>query len=376
MALIPKTYTQLVREQATAVQGSASGLVDFSIGSILRALAEAVAQVALWLQGLILNLLAATRASTSRGADLDSWMADYGLSREAAMPALGDVTFSRFSGSGEASIPLNVRVETADGSESYLVALDTGNSSWVAARQAYVMGAGVTSVTVPVEAETPGASGNAAAGAVTIIASAVPGVDQVTNAASFFSGADPETDIAFRARFQLFIASLSLAVKPAVAYAIASLEQNLTHVLVENETYDGEARRGHFYVIVNDGTGSPTSETLSLVMAAIDRVRPVGITFGVFAPNIVDVNVGLSIHLSDTTDAAAVMAAVSLAVEQYIDALSMGGAVRLTRIAQVAYGASDLITNVTGVTLNSQTADVVASAKQLPRAGLITVTVV
>lgn len=376
MAIAPKTYTQLVRDQAAAVQGSASGLVDFSVGSVLRAFAEAVAQVALWLQGLILHLLAATRASTSRGVDLDSWMADYGLSREAAMPALGDVTFSRFSSSGEASVPLGSRVETLDGSQSYLVTLDTANTAWNGARQAYVMTPGVASVTVPVSGETPGAAGNAAAGAVSVIASSIPGVDTVVNAASFFSGSDPENDVAFRARFQLFIASLSRATKSAIAYAIASLEQNLTHVLVENETYDGAERRGHFYVIINDGTGTPTSETLDLVSAAIEEVRPVGITFGVFAPEIVDVDVALTIHLEQGADAVAVRAAVLLAIELHIDALGMGGAVRLTRIAQVAYSASTSIYNITGIGLNGATADVVANAKQLPRADVITVSAI
>lgn len=372
MALVPKTYTDLVREQAAAVQGSGAGLIDFSVGSILRAIAEAVAQVALWLQGLALHLLAATRAATSRGPDLDSWMADYGLTREPAIAARGDVTFARFSSSAEAEVGLGASVETADGSQSFAVVKDTTNPRWNEARQAYVLPPGVASVTVPVVAATPGAAGNVASGTVTVLAGAMPGIDTVTNAASFFSGSDQETDVAFRARFQLFIASLSKATKSAIAFAIASLEQNLTHALVENETYDGEERRGHFYVIVDDGTGSPTSETLTLVAAAIEEVRPVGISFGVFGPEIVEVSVTLTITLLPGADVVTVKAAATLAIEQHIDSLGVGAPVRLTRIAQLAYDASAGVANVSDMKLNGTASDILINPKQRAVASTIT----
>jgi hypothetical protein len=66
------TFTELVSNIATAVQGSASALLDFTVGSVLRAIAEATAAVVLWLQAIILQVLTLTRASTSVGSDLDS----------------------------------------------------------------------------------------------------------------------------------------------------------------------------------------------------------------------------------------------------------------------------------------------------------------
>ena len=94
-----KDFDTLVEEQAAIVQGSSSrALLDFSIGSILRAIVEAYAAVAMWLQGLILSVLSLTRAATSSGSDLDSWMADFGLTRLAAAsrrarPACSDLGF-------------------------------------------------------------------------------------------------------------------------------------------------------------------------------------------------------------------------------------------------------------------------------------------
>ena len=71
MALTTKDFSTIVSDMVTAIQGAAAVLVDLTIGSILRATVEANAAVVLWLQGLILQLLATTRAATSNATDLD-----------------------------------------------------------------------------------------------------------------------------------------------------------------------------------------------------------------------------------------------------------------------------------------------------------------
>ncbi|MEF9481383.1 hypothetical protein [Ralstonia sp. 1B3] len=97
MSIQTQDWVTLVRNQVAAIQGYAKVLVDLTVGSVLRAVVEANAAVTVWLQGLILQVLAITRAATSSGSDLDTWMADFGLTRLAAVPATGSVTFSRFT---------------------------------------------------------------------------------------------------------------------------------------------------------------------------------------------------------------------------------------------------------------------------------------
>ncbi|MEJ0047591.1 MAG: hypothetical protein WDN04_16785 [Rhodospirillales bacterium] len=77
MQLPVQTFTGLMQQMAAAVQGGATQLIDLTVGAVLRALLEAAASVALWLQWLIVQVLSATRAATSAGPDLDSWMADF-----------------------------------------------------------------------------------------------------------------------------------------------------------------------------------------------------------------------------------------------------------------------------------------------------------
>lgn len=79
MKLSLRGFGQLIEDMSAALQSSATALVDVSVGSVVRAIFEANASVVLWLQWLILQVLQTTRASTSSGTDLDTWMMDFGL---------------------------------------------------------------------------------------------------------------------------------------------------------------------------------------------------------------------------------------------------------------------------------------------------------
>ena len=109
MPLPLQDFPTLVRTQAAAVTGSARELVDTTAGSVLRALLEANASVALWVQWLIVQVLALTRAATSRGADLDTWMADFGVTRLPAVAATGVLTLGRATPGLAAVIPAGTR---------------------------------------------------------------------------------------------------------------------------------------------------------------------------------------------------------------------------------------------------------------------------
>src|ERR1700733_12620084 len=144
------TFSELVSQIATAIQGSASALYNFTVGSTLRAIAEANSAVVLWLQGIILQLLTITRASTSVGSDLDTFMADFGVTREIAVAATGQVTFARFTSTMQGFVPVGATVQTVDGTEAFTVIVDTTNSAYSTLLNGYVIAASVSSVSVPV----------------------------------------------------------------------------------------------------------------------------------------------------------------------------------------------------------------------------------
>ncbi|MCH9267724.1 baseplate J/gp47 family protein [Pantoea ananatis] len=368
-----KSFSGLVSDQVTAMQARAAGLVDLAIGSILRSIAESNAGVAMWIQQLIVNLLVTTRAATCSGDDLNSWMADFSFPRLSAVQAVGQVTFSRFTATSQALVPVGSQVTTTDGTQAYSVVADTTNVAYNPAQSGYVISAGVSSLVVPVQANTAGSAGNAQAGSVTVISGSIQYVDTVTNSTTFSSGKDAESDDAYRSRFILWIASLSKATKAAIGYALSSMQSGVTYTLTENYAYDGTPQPGYFYAVVDDGSGAPTSTFLGQAYAAIEAVRGFTVTFGVFPPSVMTANVALTITTDPSANHSTIVAMVQAAIQQYIASLSLGQLLAYTQLVKVAYAASPLVTNVTSLTLNSGTSDLAASPQQVIRAGTVQV---
>lgn len=355
-------FSSLVQNMAAAAQAASTQLLDLTIGSVLRAVLEANAGIALWLQWLIARVLANTRAATSTGQDLDSWMADFSVSRLPASAAAGVVTFSRLTPGLAAAIPVGALVRTADGTQTYTVVADAANPAFSAATQSYTLNAMASAINLPVLAAAAGAGGNALSGAISLLASAIPGVDSAANAAPMQNGRDAETDQALRARFRDFMDTRSRATARAIAYEIGKIQQGLTCVITENVNTLGNPRPGGFVVVVDDGSGAPSTALLTSVSAAIEAVRPIGSVFAVIAPVMVTVDIALTLSLAVGASQASVVAAVGQAIGAYANTLPIGGALTRSRIAQLAHDADAAVLNVANVLLNNAGADITPPA--------------
>ena len=357
MQLPLQTFSTLVANAAAAVQGAASQLLDLTVGSTLRAILEANASMALWLQWLILQVLRTTRAATSEGSDLDSWMADYAFSRLSASAAAGQATFSRFVALSTALVPAGSRVRTADASQTFVVLADPTNATWQAAQSGFQLAAGISSVTLPIQAAAVGVAGNVQAGAISLLATALPGIDGVTNAAPLFGGVDSESDASLRQRFRNYLASLSRATLVAVQSAVSNVQLGLSFVVKENLSPDGTAHPGNFLVVVDDGTGAPAPSLLTEISLAVEAVRPVGTSFAVLAPTLLPAAISLAVSSDGSIPQPVLASLVSSAITAYVDSLPIGAALPFSRITQVAFAASPSVTNVTSVSLNGGSAD-------------------
>ncbi|WP_428488457.1 baseplate J/gp47 family protein [Rhodopila sp.] len=315
-----------------------------------------------------------TRAATSTGSDLDSWMADFGVKRLSANPSTGTLTFSRFAANLPALIPVGTVVKTSDGLLSFTVTEDTSLPSWQPSSSGYGVPSGIASADVPAACLLSGSSGNVLPNTITMIASSLPGVDQVSNNTAFTDGYDSETDQVFRARFQNYLSSLARATLTAVKVAIANVRQGLVFSVKENVNSDGTVTVGSFLVVIDDGSGYPSSDLLSLIATAVDAVRPIGTTFVVIPPSILTVNVSLTVYVPASA-ASSCSSTVQMQVVGYLNSLPIERQASVTRIAQSAYAANPAIYNVTNVTLNGLSTDVVPAMSTVVKAGQITVVV-
>ena len=157
-------------------------------GFLYDALSPAAIELALaaiWAQ----EVLRRGFASTTFGEYLDLRCEEHGITRRAAVKATGQVTFTGTPGT---VIPAGTQVSTASSEATPAIFFATKSNATI--------GAGGT-VTVDIEAVEAGASGNVAAGTITLLAQPVPGVTSVTNATATTGGLDQEDDASLLARY-------------------------------------------------------------------------------------------------------------------------------------------------------------------------------
>lgn len=368
MQLPLQDFSALVRLQAAGVVRGARTLVDLSVGSVLRAVLEANASVGLWMQWLIVEVLSVTRAATSTGVDLDSWVADFGLARLPGVAAHGEVRFSRATPGLAAVVPAGALVRTGvtPGAQAFVVVADALRPGWTGS--GYAIGADAGSVVVPVRAVSPGHAGNVQAGVLRLLSTPVAGVDTVVNEAAASGGLDAETDAALRERFSGFIDSRTRATAQAVAFAIQSVRQGLQFKIVDRVDSAGAVRAGHFTVVLDDGSGAPGDELLAAVGAAIEAVRPLGGTYSVLRPTPMVANVTLRVE--GPGDLGPIVRA---AIAGYLGRQPIGGAVVLSRLVQIAHDCDPLVSRVSGVLVNGVAADLQTPAFGRVFSGTVTV---
>lgn len=364
-------FTSATQRFATAAQAAAATALDFTLGSVMRALAEANAAVGLWIQWQILQVRSMTRLSTSTGDDIDSFVGDFGLVRLPGAAATGQVVVSRYAATQPALVLPGVLVRTADGTATVAIAADTDNPYWSTAAGAspgYLVPAGVASASLPAIATATGQVGNVGTGTLLLLATAVPGIDTVTNPAPFSGGLDAESDAALQARFRDFIAALSQATVPAITYAARSLQQGLAVQVVEPAP-----GAGYVTLYVDDGTGVPSQDLLSRVAQAVEPVRPIGLRIMVLAPTIVPVSISVIMIYPAGASAQDAEPLITAAVASYIGNLSMGQSLSFAKLTQIVLDAAPDGSDVSSLLLNSATATVAAGPGQRVHLGALSV---
>ena len=363
--IVLQNFKTLVANASAKVQASSTQLIDLSVGSVLRAILEANALLVLWMERVAMQILSATRLSTSTGADVSSFTADFNLIREPAVSATTMMTFARYSASQSATIALGTLVQTNDGTQKYSVTQDTTNHFWNIGLGAYLVPSGVSSASLPVVALTSGTGANVSIGAINLPADSIAGIDTVNNVSAVINGVDEESDSALKARFPLYIASLEAGTYRAIRSAILGVQQGLTYNIAVNQSEDGSFRPGHFVCTVDDGSGFPSSDLKIRLYSAIDSVRALTETFSVQSPYVLYASVAITIEVDATGNKPTLLSQVSNSISAYINGLSVGQKVSLSKIQAIAFSVDSSIVNVTNATINGHTFDLVPTSTQV-----------
>jgi len=374
MAIPFQSFDTLVTNQVAAIQASSTQPLDFNTGTVELAMVQAQASMGIWLEYIFNAVLAMARAQTSTGVDLDTWMAQFKLYRLTGNPSTGNCTFSRTVTTSTAQINVGVRVSTVDFSAQFIVIPDVSNPNYNSGAQAYILNVGVASTLVKVMCTTNGTVGNVSANTISVFTSPVIGISTVTNALPFVNGRNGETDAEFRARFVLYINSLSRAVLPAYAFQMASIPEITRYNVVENQTFSGSPQPGYVYTVIDDGTGAPSPDLLARAYAAIQTVRGLAILNDVFAPDTVSVNISVNLTISPLITQATVTQQVTDALVKYINFYPYDTVMPYSKFYELIYDASPgNIFNASSLLVNATTADLTGSPNIAYIVGTITI---
>lgn len=376
MTLPVQTFNQFVSGMGSSWAASTGQAPVFSSGDVLLALFQAVALQCDFLQALVQQVNALTRAQTSTGADLDSWMAQFGFARLPATFADGQVTFGKNVPATTAiNIPAGTIVQTQDGTIQYQVVADLNQTAWNPSLNAYVLLPGRISLTATAQATISGTGSNVIANTLIQMGSSVPGIDTVTNPSPITNGLTAESDSAFRARFVQYLATLAQATKSAITAAVNGVQQGLLVALAENQIPSGTSQVGSFTAFIDDGSGNPPTALLNSVYNALWNARAFSVQPFVAPPIILNTTVSVTVRLAATAALGTVTLAIQNAIAALTQTLPAGSTLFVSAVEAATLAVAGVVSVKPGTLLNALNQDVVPGTFQEVRATAANVSV-
>lgn len=182
--------------------------------------------------------------------ELDAFADNYGMTRNAGTPAQGTVTF-RVVGlqTIEPNIIISVGtvVSTQQTATAPIVTFATTQAGTFIAAQAssfFNPLTGFYELTLPIQAQTVGTTGNVAAGAINILSSSIPRIFSVTNSTAGTGGTNQESNDDFAARIRLKLSGNNLGTVPGLQSLILT-DPNVEDVAIVGPN-DPEMLRNEF----------------------------------------------------------------------------------------------------------------------------------
>jgi uncharacterized phage protein gp47/JayE len=350
MPITRPTLQTLINRISGDIEGGIGATAPLLASSVLTVLARVFAASCHLLWGYLSFIAQQVMPDTAEAEFLERWAAIYGIYRNPATYAAGEV---QVSGTNTTVVPAGTVFIAAGGTE-YASAAD----------QTIALGVATCNIT----ALTPGSVGSLANGQVINLLQPIAGVNSagVVQAAGLIPGNDAETDSALRTRL------LERIQNPPQGGSLADyIEWMLANptIAVLNcwayGDYGGAGTVGVTFSIPGGGGPVPSGGQVTAMQAYLDVLAPVTAEVICFAPTLV--SVACTIHISpDTT---ALRAAVSSSLADYFT--NSGAPGTTLYLSQI----NEAIASVPGIvdhTLTVPAASVVLTNSQIAALGVIT----
>jgi uncharacterized phage protein gp47/JayE len=371
MTLQIKTYTELVSSMLTAI-GQRTGLTNFNVGSVVRTLSEVYAEVVAELYAFGAEMLKQGFLDTATGFWLDRKAREYGLTRKPAIKTEGVVIYSR-------KVPRSTNIPIPQGSIVTTPKDQAGKEYRFFTTEDAILESGQISVQVPVIAESAGSSFNVGPSSISKMKTYITGIEAVTNPTDWISvvGVDEEKDADLRQRCFLAWEELSQGGTAAAYVSWALSVPGVKSAFVDDTLPRGE---GTVDIYIMGEAGPPDPALLVSVQEVVDQNRPITADALVRSPEIVQVDLILSVVPRSGYDAVVLEAEVrrrsSVFFGDIEDAtlsiipLGVGKDVVVAQIVGIVMA----IPGVYSVVVYSPASDIAIQPNQFPELGTVSVT--
>ncbi|MDR1821151.1 MAG: baseplate J/gp47 family protein [Oscillospiraceae bacterium] len=306
----------------------------------------------------------------AQGQYLDYHARAAGLWRRPANTASGEVLITAVPGT---VVPAGFVVATPSNGLTASVLYRTTQEAEITGS---IDDSGNASAVVSVIAVSPGASGNAGIGTITLQAQPMQGIVSVTNSAPITGGTDAESDDSLRERLlDLRLSDISFTGCDSDYVRWAKEIPGIGNVVVIPEANGA----GTVTVVLLDSTGAPANTQLindvyEHIVSPGDRSKrlaPIGAIVTVTAPDTVTINLAAAVVLGDNQDLGTITQRVTSALEAYWTEAAADGEVRYSKIAGILSSTVG-ISDWSGLTVNGTSANVPIGDDEYPQAGTVT----
>jgi uncharacterized phage protein gp47/JayE len=237
--------------------------------------------------------------------------------------------------------------------------------------------AGISSTVVLCECKQIGTIGNININSIDTlngkgqISDPIPHIEHAINDSSFFGGTNEETEEERLKRFQLYIRSLQSGTEFSIKSAILKIP-GVKSVYIK----DNYPKRGYITLIVDNGTNTLPIELINEITKTLNGdpldvinypgYRPAGVKFNIIPPNIVSVNIDITIYKSRIFyNNIEVVNEIKSRIESYINTRKLGESVILSEIIKLAKSHPAIY----DVIINSPTSNIIIDNDSVARTG-------
>ncbi len=252
---------------------------------------------------------------TAEGDFLDLHAQQRGISRKAAVPSSGQLSFTR-------STPLSYDVSIPAGT-----VCSTGGVQGIrfATTQEAVLTAGQLQVSAPAQSEQGGREANTAAYTISVLITPPPGIEGVENPLPFTGGEDGETDGSLRDRIVQ-----SWNTIPNGTNAAFYRDFVLGYEGIRSVSVIPRAQGIGTVEIYAAGAGAaPEEDLLEQIEGDLQQVREINVDVSLLPCQLVEVNLYANVTPEDGYQMEEVRAACTSALQEYFLSLSIGQPVLL-----------------------------------------------